>query len=75
MNWYSVKEYKPAICSTYLVYQESTGYVLIADVVLFNDGTFKFENTDSDDYLEYITHFATIPPGPIIDKSKNKRVK
>lgn len=66
MFWYSVKTHKPAKSCSYIVYQETTGYTKIASVDHMNDGTYKFTCYFDSDYLEGISHFADIPPIPII---------
>lgn len=63
--WHSTKTHKPPTSGTYIVYQETTGYVLIADVEHFTDGSFQFTNDYEPEYLEGITHFAEIPPIPL----------
>ena len=63
--WYSTKEYKPSDSCEYLVYQETTGFKLFCYCDHFNDDTFKFMDSDTDEYLDGVTHFAHIPPIPL----------
>lgn len=69
MFWYSTKEYKPSDSGQYLAYQENTGFCFICDVVHLNNGSFYFNDPYSDEYLTNITHFARIPPIPIVNKT------
>ena len=62
--WYRTNEYKPSDSGQYLVYQETTGYRLICYCDHFTDNTFKFMDSDTDEYLDGITHFAQSPPIP-----------
>ena len=64
MFWYSTKDQKPSDSGQYLVYQGTSGFCFIADVDHTNDGQFYFHNSENDDYLTNITHFAQIPPIP-----------
>ncbi len=66
MIWYNVKTYKPSTSGTYIVYQETTGYTKIASVDHMKDGTYEFIDYQEDCALEGISHFADIPPIPII---------
>lgn len=65
MFWHSTKTHKPANSGTYIVYQESTGYTMVADVEHFNDGSFQFVTDHQSNYLDGISHFAEIPPIPL----------
>lgn len=64
MFWYATKDHKPSDSGQYLVYQESTGFCFVCDVVHTNDDKFYFNDPYSDEYLTGVTHFAQIPPIP-----------
>ena len=60
--WYKTDEHKPSDSGQYLVFQEKTGYVFVADCEHYNNGKFNF--VTECDMLDGITHFAHIPPIP-----------
>ena len=64
--WYKTSEHKPSDSGQYLVFQEKTGYCLIADCSHYKDGTFYFSEAENNfEEIIGVTHFAQIPPIPL----------